>query len=90
MKPQMRMQTKRKTALRELTLSAVKNCTTINKENSLFLMLLILLNYGYVGETALVFSAPTQIIVAAVYGAGTAFTGYKIMAVRGLSSPSYN
>ena len=77
------MQTKQKTALRELTLSAVKNCTTINKENSLFLMLLILLNYGYVGETALVFSTPTQIIVAAVYGAGTAFTGYEIMAVRG-------
>ena len=46
-------------------------------------MLLILLNYGYVGETALVFSTPTQIIVAAVYGAGTAFIGYEIMAVRG-------
>ena len=48
-------------------------------------MLLILLNYGYVGETALVFSAPTQIIVAAVYGAGTAFTGYEIMAVFGFN-----
>ena len=46
-------------------------------------MLLILLNYGYVGETALVFSTPTQIIVAAVYGAGTAFTGYEIMAMFG-------
>ena len=46
-------------------------------------MLLILLNYGYVGETALVFSTPTQIIVAAVYGAGTAFACHEIMTVRG-------
>ena len=46
-------------------------------------MLLILLNYGYVGETALVFSAPTQIIVAAVYGAGAALTGHEVVAVFG-------
>ena len=46
-------------ALRELTLSAVNNCTAINKEmDILFLILVLLLNYGYVCETALVFSTP--------------------------------
>ena len=34
-------------------------------------MMLILLNYGYVGETALVFSTPTQIIVASIDSAST-------------------
>ena len=77
------MQTKQKTALRELTLSAVKNCTTINKENSLFLMLLILLNYGYVGETALVFSTPTQIIVASIDSASTTLALHIIVAMFG-------
>ena len=70
-------------ALRELTLSAVKNCTTINKENSLFLMLLILLNYGYVGETALVFSTPTQIIVASIDSASTTLALHIIVAMFG-------
>ena len=70
-------------ALRELTLSAVKNCTTINKENSLFLMMFILLNYGYVGETALVFSTPTQIIVASIDSASTTLALHIIVAMFG-------
>ena len=47
----MRMQTKRKTALRELTLSAVNHCTAINKEKIILsLFLFLLLDYGYVGS----------------------------------------
>lgn len=46
-------------------------------------MLLILLNYGYVGETALVFSTPTQIIVSSVNGTGATFALHIIVAVFG-------
>lgn len=46
-------------------------------------MLLILLNYGYVGETALVFSTPTQIIVTTVDGAGSAGTFHIVVAMLG-------
>ena len=46
-------------------------------------MLLILLNYGYVGETALVFSTPTQIIVASVDSASSTLALYIIVAMFG-------
>ena len=46
-------------------------------------MLLILLNYGYVGETALVFSTPTQIIVASVDSASTTLALHIIVAMFG-------
>ena len=46
-------------------------------------MLLILLDYGYVGKTALIFSAPSQVVVTAVDGAGTAFALDIIVAVFG-------
>ena len=67
-----------------MTLSAVNHCTAINKEKIILsLILFLLLDYGYVGKTVLVLSTPTQIVVAAVYRTGTAFTGYEIMAVFG-------
>lgn len=47
-------------------------------------MMLILLNYGYVGETALVFSTPTQIIVASLDSASTTLALYIIVAMFGL------
>ena len=46
-------------------------------------MLLILLNYGYVGETALVFSIPTQIIVASFDSASTTLALHIIVAMFG-------
>ena len=46
-------------------------------------MLLILLNYGYVGETALVFSAPSQVVVTAVDGASTTLALLIIVAMFG-------
>ena len=46
-------------------------------------MLLILLNYGYVGETALVFGAPSQVIVASVDGASTTLALHIIVAMFG-------
>ena len=46
-------------------------------------MLLILLNYGYVGETALVFSAPSQVVVTAVDGASTTLALHIIVAMFG-------
>ena len=46
-------------------------------------MLLILLNYGYVGETALIFSAPSQVVVASVDGTSTTLALYIIMAMFG-------
>ena len=71
-------------ALRELTLSAVNNCTAINKEmDILFLILALLLNYGYVCVTALVFSTPTQIIVASVDSASTTLALHIIVAMFG-------
>ena len=65
-----------------MTLSAV-NCAVINKGNSLFLKLLILLNYGYVGKTPLIFSAPSQVIVASVDGASTTLALHIIVAMLG-------
>ena len=59
-------------------------CTAINKEKIILSVIrFLLLNYGYVGETDLIFSAPLQVVVAAVNSTGTAFTGYEIMAVFG-------
>ena len=46
-------------------------------------MLLILLNYGYVGKTALVFSTPSQVIVASVDGASTTLALHIIVAMLG-------
>ena len=46
-------------------------------------MMLILLNYGYVGETALVFSTPTQIIVASIDSASTTLALHIIVAMFG-------
>ena len=46
-------------------------------------MLLILLNYGYVGKTALVFSTPTQIIVASIDSASTTLALHIIVAMFG-------
>ena len=46
-------------------------------------MLLILLNYGYVGETALVFSTPTQIIVASIDSASTTLALHIIVVMFG-------
>ena len=46
-------------------------------------MLLILLNYGYVGKTALIFSTPPQVVVTTVDGAGSAGTFHIVMAMLG-------
>jgi hypothetical protein len=68
--------------LRELALSAVNNCTAINKEKiNLSLILFLLLDYGYVGKTVLVLSTHTQIVVAAVNSTGTTLALYIIVAV---------
>ena len=45
--------------------------------------MLILLNYGYVGEIALVFSTPTQIIVSTIDSTGTTLALYIIVAMFG-------
>ena len=49
------------------------------------MILFLLLNYGCVGKTVLIFSAPSQVVVAAVYRTGNAFTGYEIMAMFGFN-----
>ena len=46
-------------------------------------MLLILLNYGYVGETALIFSAPSQVVVTTVDSASSTLALYIIVAMFG-------
>ena len=46
-------------------------------------MLLILLNYGYVGETALIFSAPSQVVVTAVDSASSTLALHIIVAMFG-------
>ena len=48
-------------------------------------MLLILLNYGYVGETALVFSAPSQVVVTAVDGTSTTLALHIIVTMFGFN-----
>ena len=73
---------RRKTALRELALSAVNHCTAINKETILLsLILFLLLDYGYVGKTVLIMSTPTQVVVAAVDGASTTLALHIIVAM---------
>ena len=46
-------------------------------------MLLILLDYGYVGKTALIFSAPSQVVVASVDGTSTTLALHVIVAMFG-------
>ena len=46
-------------------------------------MLLILLNYGYVGKTVLIMSTPTQVVVAAVDSASSAGTFHIVVAMLG-------
>ena len=59
-------------------------CAAINKEKIILsLILFLLLDYGYVSKTALIFSTPSQVVMTAVYRTGTAFAGYEIMAVFG-------
>ena len=71
-------------ALRVNSLSAVNHCTAINKEmDILFLILFLLLDYGYIGETTLIFSTPTQIIVASIDSASTTLALHIIVAMFG-------
>ena len=44
----------------------------------------LLLNYGYVGETALIFSTASQVVVASVDGTSTTLALYIIMAMFGV------
>ena len=44
----------------------------------------LLLNYGYVGETALIFSAPSQVVVTTVDSTSTTLALHIIMAMFGL------
>ena len=46
-------------------------------------MLLILLDYGYVGKTALIFSAPSQVVVTAVDSASSTLALHIIVAMFG-------
>ena len=46
-------------------------------------MLLILLNYGYVSEITLIFSAPSQVVVTAVNSTGTTLAFYIIVTMFG-------
>ena len=63
-----------------MTLSAVNHCTAINKETIILsLILFLLLNYGYVGKTVLIFSAPSQVVVTAVNSTGTTLALYIIV-----------
>ena len=48
-------------------------------------MLLILLNYGYVGKTALIFGTPSQVVVAAVDGTSTTLALHIIVAMFGFN-----
>ena len=49
------------------------------------MILFLLLNYGYVGETALIFSAPSQVVVTTIDGAGSAGTFHIVVAVLGFN-----
>lgn len=65
-------------------ISVFKTCTAINKEkNILFLILFLTLDYGYVGKTALVFDASSQVVVTAVNSTGTTLALNIIMAMLG-------
>ena len=67
-----------------MTLSAVNHCTAINKEKIILsLILFLLLDYGYVGKTALIFSTPSQVVVTTIDGAGSAGTFHIVVAVLG-------
>lgn len=60
------------------------DCTAINKEKIILLLILfLLLDYGYVGKTALIFSTPSQVIVTAVNSTGATLALHIIMAVFG-------
>ena len=48
-------------------------------------MMLILLNYGYVGEIALVFSTPSQVIMSTVDSASSTLALYIIVAMFGFN-----
>ena len=62
------------------------NKIAINKEkNILFLLLFLLLNYGYVGIATLVFSTSSQVVVAAVHSTSSAFTLDEVVAVFGFN-----
>ena len=59
-------------------------CTTINKEKIILsLILFLLLDYGYVGKTALIFGTPSQVVVAAVDGTSTTLALHIIVAMFG-------
>ena len=45
--------------------------------------LLILLNYGYVGKTTLIFSTPSQVVMTAVNRTGTTLALHIIVAMFG-------
>ena len=69
-----------------MTLSAVNHCTAINKEKTILSVVrFLLLNYGYVGETALIFSAPSQVVVTTVDRTGPTFALHEIVPVLGLN-----
>ena len=60
-------------------------CVAINKEKIILsLILFLLLNYGYVGKTVLIFSAPSQVFVTAVDGTSTTLALHIIIAMFGL------
>ena len=59
-------------------------CTAINKEKIILsLILFLLLDYGYVSKTTLIFSAPSYLVVTAVDGASTTFALYIVVAMFG-------
>ena len=60
--------------------------TKIYKEKTiLFLILFLLLDYGYVSTTTLIFSAPSQVVVAAVDSASSTLALYIIVAMFGFN-----
>ena len=60
------------------------HCTAINKEKIILsLTLFLLLDYGYVSKTTLIFSAPSQIIVASIDSASTTLALHIIVAMFG-------
>lgn len=59
-------------------------CTAINKEKIILsLHLFLLLDYGYVSKTTLIFSTPPQVVVTTVDGAGSAGTFHIVVAMFG-------
>ena len=59
-------------------------CVAINKEKIILsLILFLLLDYGYVSKTTLIFSAPSQVVVASVDGTSTTLVLHVIVAMFG-------